>query len=477
MLTRLEADGFKNLVEFSVDFAPFTCLAGPNGVGKSNVFDAIHFLSLLADYTLIEAALAVRGTDRDTADLKELFWTDGNKRARSFRLAAEMVVSLQENDDFGRPATASSTFLRYEVEIGYEDPEPGGVLGRLTLLAERLDYIKQEDAAKRLRFPHSANSFRKVAIQNKRKSPNGFISTETAPDGKVEINVHQDGGSRGNPQKAPAETAPKTIIATTNTSVTPTILVARREMQRWRILSLEPSSMRRADKFHDDPHVSAHGDHLPATLYRLAKDAESGDESRDSAYGRVANRLGQFVPVRQLRVNRDDVRQLLIVEVEEAAGAVLPSRSLSDGTLRFLTLSILAEDPEVVGLLCMEEPENGIHPEKMPAMVRLLRDLAVDPKSAPSADNPMRQIIIATHSPVLVQLLAADDLLCAVPTTIRSAVGVCTTLHLKPLRGSWRSSAEEPGVSTATILAYLTAPPGAQLSLSNLVPDLRQEPN
>jgi len=55
MLTRLEIDGFKNLLGFSVDLGPFTCIAGPNGVGKSNLFDAIRFLSLLADHSLTEA--------------------------------------------------------------------------------------------------------------------------------------------------------------------------------------------------------------------------------------------------------------------------------------------------------------------------------------------------------------------------------------------------------------------------------------
>lgn len=40
MLTRLEVDGFKNLLDFPVDFGPFNCIAGPNGVGKSNLFDA-----------------------------------------------------------------------------------------------------------------------------------------------------------------------------------------------------------------------------------------------------------------------------------------------------------------------------------------------------------------------------------------------------------------------------------------------------
>ena len=46
MLTRLEADGFKNLLGFQVDLGPFNCIASQNGVGKSNIFDAIRFLSL-----------------------------------------------------------------------------------------------------------------------------------------------------------------------------------------------------------------------------------------------------------------------------------------------------------------------------------------------------------------------------------------------------------------------------------------------
>jgi AAA15 family ATPase/GTPase len=52
MLTRIEIDGFKNLLGFSAEFGPFTCIAGPNAVGKSNLFDAIEFLSLLAELPL-----------------------------------------------------------------------------------------------------------------------------------------------------------------------------------------------------------------------------------------------------------------------------------------------------------------------------------------------------------------------------------------------------------------------------------------
>lgn len=472
MLTRLEANNFKNLIDFSVDFGALTCLAGPNAVGKSNVFDAIHFLSLLADHTLMDAALAIRGADTDTTDLGDLFWTDGRTRANSFSLAAEMIVDESVTDEFGRPARATSTFLRYEIEIGYEPPGPNGALGRLVLRAERLKYLTEGDASKRLVFPHSAGEFRQHAVVNKRRTAGGFISTETAEDGQTEIYIHQDGGSRGKPQKAPASTAPRTIVATSNTSATPTILAARREMQKWRILALEPSSMRSADRFHSDPHVSANGDHLAASLYRLGLVAQKDGGSSEQVYARIALRLSEFVSVKDVTVVRDDVRQLITLEVKERSGATLPARSLSDGTLRFLTLTIVSEDPDAGGLICLEEPENGIHPARMNAMVRLLYDLVVDVRARPSQDNPMRQVIVATHSPILVQLLEKGDLLFAVGATVRGIDDVpASTLRLRPLQDTWRANAEEPGVGVGTILAYLTSPPGAQLKIEDLVPE------
>ena len=61
VLTRLKVEGFKNLDRIDVRLGPFTCVAGPNGVGKSNLFDAISFLAALADKPLVEAASTVRG--------------------------------------------------------------------------------------------------------------------------------------------------------------------------------------------------------------------------------------------------------------------------------------------------------------------------------------------------------------------------------------------------------------------------------
>ena len=73
MLTRLKVTGFKNLVDVDVRFGPFTCIAGANGVGKSNLLDAIRFLSALASSTLMDAAVSVRAEGGRAADVRSLF--------------------------------------------------------------------------------------------------------------------------------------------------------------------------------------------------------------------------------------------------------------------------------------------------------------------------------------------------------------------------------------------------------------------
>ena len=467
MITRLEIDGFKNLVGFSLDLGPFTCIAGPNSVGKSNIFDAIQFLSSLADNTLTEAALKIRGADPDTSDIQDLFWTNGVTPRDKFRISVEMIVGRNVFDDFGRPATASSTFLRYDIQVRYIPPSPdAGLLGRLVLEEEKLGYITEGDAAKHMQFPHSAKEFRGFAVNNSRRTLSGFISSKTSMDGKREIVVHQDGGSRGPGQTAPADTAPRTIVGTSNTSATPTILAARREMQSWRLLALEPSAMRKPDRFHVDPHVTVHGGHLPAAIHRLSNDAKRRGKDPEDVYADIATRLSELVSVSAVNVTTDEVRQLLTLEVTEASGIRLPANSLSDGTLRFLTLSIIAADPEARGLICMEEPENGIHPAKIGAMVNLLREIAVDTQLSPGEDNPLRQVIVATHSPAFVQLQKEDDIVFALEATVRGDDNLpIQVLRCRPLDKTWRSRLTKQSVGRATIMAYLTAPQGAQLSL------------
>jgi predicted ATPase len=469
MLTRLEVSGFKNTRDLAVDFGPYTCIAGPNGSGKSNLFDAIAFLGALADLPIMEAARKVRGEGRRQADVRDLFLDRGEAFrhpldpavSRSMRFGAELLVPKDVTDDFGRTAEATTTFLRYELELGYVPPSDAARFGQVRLLHESLTYIKKGEAHRHLRFPHAARSFReKVVLGERRAGP--FISTDA-----LTIRVHQVGGSRGQPKPSSAASAQRTIVGTTTTTADPTILACRRELQSWRQLALEPAAMREPSELGDAARLAPNGARLAATLYRLAHPlgkVDNDDEHAQTLYAQIAARLSQLVGVRGLRVDRDDARELLTLVAEEA-GVELSARSLSDGTLRFLALCVLDADAEATGLICMEEPENGIHPARLPAMADLVRSIAVDAEQEPGPQNPLRQVIVNTHSPGFVRLQPDDDLLIADRARVRNESGrPSRVLSLSACSGSWRDRAGTASAPRAVIQNLLSDGPG-QLSL------------
>lgn len=72
----------------------------------------------------------------------------------------------------------------------------------------------------------------------------------------------------------------------------------------------------------------------------------------------------------------------------------LPADRLSDGTLRFLALAAILLQPEPPPLICLEEPELGMHPD----MIRMVAEMIVDASSK-------TQIIVSTHSEHLLSAL------------------------------------------------------------------------
>jgi predicted ATPase len=459
MLTRLRVSGFKNLVDVDLRFGPFTCIAGANGVGKSNLFDVITLLSALAhDKTLLEAARLVRSGSPEEGNPKAIFRHVGDTWAHEVRLDVEMLVPPEGRDDLGQKAHATSTFLRYGLTLARVDGdgEPGG----LRIHREELTHVKLEEVPKLLPFGKPA--WRKSVARGKRTTP--FISTLERGGQRI-VKLHSEGGKRGRPKEYSARDLPRTVLSSVNAIESPTALLARREMQSWRLLQLEPSQLRAADGFSAPSRITSNGAHLPATLARLAGAHRRGagaELEADAVYARVANRLAELVEgIKAVRVDVDPRRELLSLEVTDRTGTPHEARALSDGTLRFLALAILANDPEAAGLLCLEEPENGIHPDRIPAMLDLLRELAVDPRRPVGPDNPLRQVIVNTHSPSVVDLCSAEDLIVA--ATDPSSVGGrrVESAVFQWLDKTWRTALQPQvrPVPKTRLLAYLNPVP------------------
>ena len=457
MLTRLKVSGFKNFVDVDIPLGPFTCVAGANGTGKSNLFDAIQFLSALADHTLVDAAQSVRSEEGRTSDVRNLFHRIGDTDTMEMSLEAEMIISEEGTDDLGQQAKATVTLLRYRVVLAYRVDDNLASLGTLELIEERLDRLKLGDWGKHLKFADQRKDWRDSVLKGKRAVP--FISTRIQGENRV-IQVHQDGGKGVRPQPILAKTLPRTVLSTINTAESPTALLARREMQSWRLLQLESSSLREPDEFTTPPGLGSDGSHLPATLYGQARSQKHGNPAPQGKeiYAQIAIRLSELIDdVAAVRVDRDEQRELLTIEVTDHSGTVYPARSLSDGALRFLALSVLESDPEATGLICMEEPENSIHPSRIPLILGLLQNIATDVAIPVGLDNPLCQVIVSTHSASVIQEIFDDTLLIAELVEDEPDNQQVNGVRFSWLSDTWRVTVlpEVPPVSKDQLLAYL----------------------
>jgi predicted ATPase len=450
MLTRLKITGFKNLVDVDVRFGPFTCIAGANGAGKSNLFDAIMFLSALAGNPLIDAAKAVRDEGGRASDIRNLFHCVGDKHADKMTFEAEMIVPERGVDDLGQEAKAKITYLRYLLTIGFRT-DSFSRSGGLELLYEELSHINLGTASQNILFPHKAAAWRYSAVKG-RRSGGAFISTQGEGKERI-IELHTDGEGGGRPRLILSANMPRTVLSTVNTAENPTALMAKREMQSWRQLRLEPSALRKPDELSAQTMLGADGSHLAATLYNLAR-MESSTESKsavsDSAnlrrsriYAGLSARLAQFMDdAWEITVDHDEKRELLTVMLSKADGTQHPARSLSDGTLRFLAIALLELDRESPGLLCLEEPENGINPDRIRMLTDILQEIAVDVCAPLGPDNPLRQVIINTHSPLVIAQVPDDSLLVAeLSETMKD--GLCfKSARFSCLPNTWRHTAQ-----------------------------------
>lgn len=455
MLTRLKVSGFKNLGNVDISFGSFTCIAGANGVGKSNLFDAIQFLSALADLSLIEAALSVRNKSRKNSDIRSLFLHIGEKYTDKISFSAHMIIPEEGIDDLGQKAEASTTFLRYSLVLSYRNKSTISSLGQLEIIKEELIPLNPFSPDNLLNFEHKEEWKKSVIKESKKTSP--FISTGENEEGNRIIKLHQE-NHQGNPLFRLAEKLPRTVLSVTNAAESPTASLVRKEMRNWQLLQLEPSSLRCSNEFTDPIKLGSDGSYLASTLEHLATTIHQ--KSDNNIYAQIAGRLSELLDeIDEVWIDKDDHRQLLTIMVKNREQTIYPAKSLSDGTLRFLALITLELDINNQGIFCLEEPENGIHPEKIPQILELLQDIATDLEEPISNDNPLRQILINTHSPAVIQQVPDDSLLVAELKENITPEGkrykeVCFNYLAKTWRSKIKSSTSNC-VSKGKLLSYV----------------------
>ncbi len=384
MITNLKANGFKSFQDFEMTFTPLTVIAGVNASGKSNLFDALNLLSRLAETDLKTAFSEQRGNP------DELFTQyDDDSYADEMSFSVEMLVNRNVKDNWGGIAELNNTRLRYQLIITHSKSSFG--FQALRIIHESLEKIKPEDDVWiKDQIKNSRDLWRTLKSGGSREP---FIRTEGEGD-KIAIRLRQDGGG-GQGKATPASAVSQTILGGINSVDFPHAFAAKEEMRSWKFLQLNPEDIReptRQDAGLRDE-ITSSGKNLAAALYRI-------QQQDDYALKEISRKLNSFLPsFTDVKVFDDSANRQYIIKIKGEDAKWFSSRVLSEGTLRLLVLCILEYDENFTGLLCFEEPENGIHPFRIGATAHLLKDLS---SSFNKGDTLLRQVIVNTHSPVLI---------------------------------------------------------------------------
>ncbi|MFE2553023.1 AAA family ATPase [Streptomyces sp. NPDC059355] len=386
MITQIRIDGFKSFRDFNLDVPPTLLLLGPNGAGKSNLFDALRLVAGTADR-------GFEATVREDPRLSPggLFHRGAEEPAHTLTIMVGMLVASQDG-----PLP-----VRIRLRVGRTPNGQVGVLRRSAIWVSSLDepgWMTSVglDGAARTAVEEARSAFLARTHAVDYVPFQGNIGPAWDPQALAESGDEDEGGEED------AEDGRERYAEDFRPAPGAELLaLAARECASWQPFVLDPAALRAPTAALATGRTTPDGGNLAAVLHRI-KDESPGN------WRRFVGDLAALVDgVRDIRPLYDRRRDEYDFEVEFGNTGWISPPALSDGTLRMAALLAAAADPAWPGGMCVEEIENGMHPEHVADLVRRLTRGAGVTVDA-SAAVPYRQLIATTHSPALLAALRGD---------------------------------------------------------------------
>ncbi|MCR4419672.1 MAG: AAA family ATPase [Clostridia bacterium] len=376
MIRRIEALNFRCLRYIRQGLHPFNVLVGPNASGKTTFLDVVAFLGDLLSLGLENAI------EQRTSDLRDLIW---QRRGRAFELAVELEIP---EDRLKMIKDRSYDLCRYEVAIGSD----AGV-DELAILAEKVILLRStaESIRQRELFPAPVRPPQTILTPKQRRDARTVVNKVRGGNDNFydETGKGWDHSFRLGPRRSALANLPEDESRfPVSTWLKATLMDGVQRLILNSLLMRKPSPPGQPRGFRPD------GSNLPWVIETLAKKHPS--RFRDWIL-HLQTALPDIEDIHTVERPEDRHRYLV---VRYRGGLEVPSWMVSDGTLRLLALTLLAYIPDLSGIYLIEEPENGIHP----------RAIEVAFQSLSSVYGA--QILLATHSPVILGIADPSHVLC-----------------------------------------------------------------
>jgi predicted ATPase len=380
MITRIEALGYRCLRYVSQPLGPFHVLVGPNASGKTTFLDVIAFLGRLVSdgpYSAIEER---------TQNFYDLVW---RREGMQFELAIEARIPDELR---GRLLRQESEVIRYEVVVGLDaESQDRGILAERVLL--------KQGASTERNPPRSFPAFAEVpgtlieplnASQTHTsliKSAEGVGSfyTETPVSG---LSAWKSAANRSLRRSTFRSLDLDEDLFPVTTWLRELLSTGVQQLVLNSLLVRKPSPPGQGSNFQPD------GSNLPWVV------ADLRQKSPERFRQWVAHLQTAFPDLQDITtIERPEDRHRYLV-LKYGEDLEVPSWMASDGTLRMLALTLPAYLEGFKGIYLIEEPENGIHPRAIETMTQSLSSVYD------------AQVLLATHSPVILSTVEAEQILC-----------------------------------------------------------------
>ena len=385
-IRRVRLVNYKSFESCDVSLGPLTVLVGRNGAGKSNFLDALAFVGGLSSRSIWDVM------DEHGGLLTLLHRTTTTDR----------MFSVEVTADFFDANTAGVE------EVGYRFEYDARLVGPPDRVGET--FWLQRGAGKRI--------FRRSGTP---------VGSDFGPGDVCMEQVQVSSG-----------------YSLLGVATEVAIRQFRTSLRRIRRYSIQPDALRLPQRPGAPTFLKRDGSNA-ATVYRFLR------ESGSWRAGRLLSYLQAVVPqVADIRVTGDDYERLeFLWRAGAGDGTWFPAAAMSDGTLRAFGVLLAAlqtteseGDPSVI---LLEEPEAGLHPAAVRALVDALDEASL-----------RVQVILTTHSPDLldaegvtperVRVVEARDG-ATVAGPVDEAGAEIVRDHLNTLGGLERDDRLEPGLS------------------------------
>ncbi|HMQ62162.1 MAG TPA: AAA family ATPase [Flavilitoribacter sp.] len=347
----LTIENFKVFKNTSIkDLPKMAVFLGPNGSGKSTFFDVFGFLSDILQ-TNVNIAINRRG---------------GFQEVISRNTPTTEKIKFEIKFRNPQPDEEHTPLVTYSLELGYES-------GKAYIDKEVLKYRRGQYGR-----PWHFLDFSKGE---------GFAITNEEEYGKEGITEKRDYQKVASPDVM----AIKGLGQFEKFKIITSFRVL---LERWYVSNFKIEYGRNLSETGISEHLSVTGHNLAqVTKYMF-------DYHRD-LFDKVLEKLPKRIPgINKVEAKETEDGMILLRFQDESFKNPFLSKFVSDGTIKMFAYLILLHDPVPHPLLCIEEPENFLHPDLLLQLCEEIREYS----------EKGGQVLVSTHSPDFVNGVHLEEL-------------------------------------------------------------------